>query len=341
MDANPASWRVGTYYYDGDDDEYYGDGANRRDDGMMNVCCGDEIPAGYTETTLGRDCDDNNPLANPGVSEDCDNGLDDDCDGFVDCTDGDCIGNAICDGVTVNTITLNDLGADPQYGYLHNYAGASVNFTYINPSPVSGKLTGSMVALGLKPYATYQVKLEGKPTCATGGINDLANEYVGYNGRWTCVSGTTCVGDANAKNRTDAQYEANKALPGTDPNKECTVGYLVFDYFTADASGTIYADDVILSSNSSYHVLYCGTLYQECSTSTSNDYLQNLDPTHPSVLFCPEYRSSGQPEPGRGGCNNLSLTAGNYDLKMVLTEESFHQGNWSTVMGADISFVIN
>ena len=339
-DTNSNSWRVGTYYYDGDADGYYGDGANRRDDGMMNVCCGDEIPGGYTETTSGRDCDDNNPLANPGINEICNNGFDDDCDGFVDCTDGDCTSDPACNGVAVNTITFNDLGVSSQYGYYHDYAGASVHFTYINPSPVSGKLTGSMVASGLKPFATYQVKLEGKPICASG-INDLANEYVGYQGRWTCVSGATCIGDANAKNRTDAQYEARSYFRGD--GSECIVGYLVFDYFTADASGTIYADDVILSSDSSYHVLYCGTLYQECSTSTSNDYLQNLDPAYPGVLFCPEYRSSGQPEPGRGGCNNLSLTAGAYDLKMVLTEESFHQGidKWTTVMDADINFVIN
>ncbi|MCK5510881.1 SipW-dependent-type signal peptide-containing protein [Candidatus Parcubacteria bacterium] len=333
---NPNSWRVGIYYYDGDDDGYYGDGANRRDDGMMAVCCGDEIPDGYTETTLGRDCNDNNPLVNPEAPEVCDNGLDDDCDGFVDCTDLDCAG--VCTGF--QTIQLNDLAESTQYGYYHDYYNASAAFTYVNPGPVSGKLTGSMVASGLKPYATYQVKLEGKPVC-NGGTDDLANEYVGYKGRWTCVSGATCVGDANARNRTDAQYEANKLLSDIDPNKECIVGYLVFDYFTADASGNIYADDIILSSDSSYHVLYCGTLYEECSSSTSNDYLQNLDSFNPSVLFCPEYRSSGQPEPGRGGCNGLGLTAGTYDLEMVLTEESFHQGNWASVMSGDINFVIN
>ena len=338
QDNNPSSWRVGTYYYDGDADEYYADGANRREDGMMYVCCGDEIPGGYVETTLGRDCDDSNPSANPGMTEICDNGLDDDCDGFVDCTDGDCASDSICNGVSVNTIAFNDLDADPQYGYHHNYVNANVNFTYVNPSPVNNKLTGSIIASGLKPFATYQVKLEGKPTC-NGSGNDLANEYIGYKGRWTCISGATCTGDDNARNRTDAQYEERSHYRGN--SSECIVGYLVFDYFTADANGDIYADDIILSSDSSYHVLYCGTLYQECSASTSNDYLVALDPTHPNVLFCPEYKSSGQPQPNRGGCNGLSLMAGTYDLKMVLTEESFHQGNWTTVMDADINFTIN
>jgi hypothetical protein len=44
----------------------------------------------------------------------------------------------------------------------------------------------------------------------------------------------------------------------------------------------------------------------------------------------------------RGTCGNLSLDTGIYDLKLVLTEESFHQaeGVWTTVLQKDINFEI-
>jgi len=47
--------------------------------------------------------------------------------------------------------------------------------------------------------------------------------------------------------------------------------------------------------------------------------------------------------PSRPACGGLTLNSGTYDLKMVLTEESFHQspGTWAAVLMKDINFVIN
>ena len=39
----------------------------------------------------GTDCDDTFPFVNPGEPEDCDNGIDDDCDGLADADDPDCV----------------------------------------------------------------------------------------------------------------------------------------------------------------------------------------------------------------------------------------------------------
>ncbi|MBD3163584.1 PKD domain-containing protein [Candidatus Woesearchaeota archaeon] len=50
---------------------------------------------GYEDASLpvnGNDCDDSDAAVNPGAAEVCDNGLDDDCDGNVDCADDDCDG---------------------------------------------------------------------------------------------------------------------------------------------------------------------------------------------------------------------------------------------------------
>ena len=223
---------------------------------------------------------------------------------------------------------------DSQYGYWHDYSPANVTFTFQNPMPE--KIIGTIAGAGLKPYQTYQVKLVGIPTCADAANgNDTANEYIGYKGRWSCID---CNGDPSANNRTDAQYEANKLLPDVD--KECIVGYLVFDYFTADAAGNIVAQDAAIQSDTSYHVLWCGG--GACASNTNDGNLAALDSDHPGVLFCPADKVNGEPEPGRGGCNGLLMDAGNYFATMVLTEESFHvSGNWASVLQKNISFEID
>jgi len=37
-----------------------------------------------------KDCNDSEPAVNPGVLENCSNGIDDDCDGKADALDADC-----------------------------------------------------------------------------------------------------------------------------------------------------------------------------------------------------------------------------------------------------------
>jgi signal peptidase I len=234
------------------------------------------------------------------------------------------------------TVFLDQLGEDieDQYGYPHDYANAVVSFTYT--SPANPRLGGTINATGLKPYASYQVKFQGIPTCIDSvNGNDLANEYIGYKGRWTCPG---CSGDANARNRNDAQYEENKAKSDTDPTKVCIVGYLVWDFFTADLDGkaTAYVETV-----NSYHVLRCGG--GSCN-SINDDFLDFLDSAYPSIKFCPTDKVNGEIEAvhssGRSSCNDLSLDAGIYHLQMSLTEESFHQGSWATVLVGEIDFEI-
>jgi hypothetical protein len=226
--------------------------------------------------------------------------------------------------VTAKTIYIDQLGTDEQYSYNHDYSGSVVALTY---NEINSKFIGQISATGLKPYATYQVKFSGKPTCNYSDGNDLANEYIGLKGRWTCID---CMGTASERNRNDAQYYAKSHFRGD--GLECIQGYLVFDFFTTDANGN--AEKMIEASNS-YHVLWCGG---GICNSVNNNYLYKPDSEHPSTFFCPADKVDGQIE--RGVCGGLILSNGNYDLIISLTEESFHQGNWATVLEKNITFEI-
>lgn len=216
------------------------------------------------------------------------------------------------------TITFADLGADPQYGYPYNYASSSVTFTYNTPS--TDKISGALTATGLKPYATYQLKFEAVPTCrdAVNGDNAL-NEIIGYKGRWWNYT--------DEQNNSDTDYESNMS--------DCIAGYLVWDYVTADGSGNV---TKTVSADNSYHVLRCGG--GVCNT-VSDSFLVYPDIAHPSVAFCPADKVNGEIE--RVGCAGLTLAAGNYNLRFILNEESFHMGpgTWTAVMDAPIEFELN
>jgi hypothetical protein len=74
--------------------------------------------------------------------------------------------------------TAYDVGKIATY----DYASATVVFAYPDHGPtIGGGLTGS----NLKPNFAYQVKLNGKPTYFWGPEgDDLANERIGFAGRW-------------------------------------------------------------------------------------------------------------------------------------------------------------
>jgi len=75
-DNDPLKWQSATLYTDSDGDGY--------DNGNGTICYGATIPAGFSFTTLGNDCNDNTTAINPGVTEVCSNGMDDNCNGQVD-----------------------------------------------------------------------------------------------------------------------------------------------------------------------------------------------------------------------------------------------------------------
>ena len=233
-----------------------------------------------------------------------------------------CASDPACESST--TIYLSDLATASQYGYYHDYSGATAGFTY--DTPADDKISGTFAAAGLKPYATYQLKFDGKPVCA-GGTDDAGNEYLGYLGRWW---NNTDGGNVN-----DAYYEANSVYKG---GTKCISGYLVWGYVTADADGNVAAKAV--TADTSYHVLWCDE-NSACGGANSNADLITPDAAHPTINFCAADGVYGELE--RFTCGGLTFAPGNYGLKMILNEESFHQGpgTWTAVMAGNILFGIN
>lgn len=76
--TNPSKWRSENLFTDADNDGF--------DSGLprVNVCYGTSIPSGYVLNYIGTDCNDNNAKINPNAVEVMGNGLDDNCDGFID-----------------------------------------------------------------------------------------------------------------------------------------------------------------------------------------------------------------------------------------------------------------
>ena len=87
-DSNDTLFNSVILYADQDGDGY--------DNGVQSFCFGNNpvIPAGFSLSTMGSDCNDTLISVNPSATEICGNSIDDDCDGFTD--EGCCL-NPIVD----------------------------------------------------------------------------------------------------------------------------------------------------------------------------------------------------------------------------------------------------
>jgi hypothetical protein len=206
-----------------------------------------------------------------------------------------------------------------------SYSAPTVTVTFDDMGGTT--LAGTLTATGLKPNFAYQMKLEGQPT-----VDAWGNERIGYLGRWwSPVAG----------NVTDAYYQSHKST-------EAILGYLLFDFFITDASGSATR---AFRVDSSYHVVWnaaqpnpplasAGPSQQWAPVWTAGAYGSSAGFVSGTQTLFPE-KQSGRPAPG-----NALLPTGAYRCSLVITEESLHNayaggGDWAAAMRNDsLSFTV-
>lgn len=177
----------------------------------------------------------------------------------------------------------------------------------------TGKVSGTLVASGLKPNFALQLKLEGQPTTTYPGFTtstdagNWTNNQLGKVGRWWCLNEQWNVADRDLRKHSG----------------HWILGYLVYDFFITDSSGTAAYPFVV---NNSYHVLWRTDQRQRrakdgpAKTVTVQGgppyYAQTLTPKSASVY--------AESEPTRPSPGTLTLPKGNYKCRLLLTEETFH-----------------
>jgi len=224
---------------------------------------------------------------------------------------------------------------------------------YADYSAVAPTFRGTLHLSGLKPNFAYQIKLNGKPSkpdpsCPIGYDpgDDWANEQLGYAGRWWLKklrrSDWTVVSEANS---TDQEYEYWKARNFTDGTYYYFFeGYLLFDWVVTDGNGTATKDFAL---DSSLHVLWKTTQRQptpsDATPTTHTVVADGSSPWYEETYATKDVSIYGEWESGRPLPGALVLPEGHYNVRVFLTEESFHSsdGSWATVMACDdVTFTV-
>ncbi len=244
------------------------------------------------------------------------------------------------------------LDGTQEFNYNSVYTGTEqitqVTLTF-DTAPSVPYFVGHIEARGLKPNFAYQLKLVGKPVKGTRGWgaygDDLANERLGYAGRWWCDSyhsTTTNFDDSHYVN-----YYKNAPENGNPVHD--IYGYLYAGVFVTNSKGDASMD---FTGKNSYHITWAewqsGTKNVEESLSPFQ-VAGNMLSSAPTIYYgygsaAPltstrlyyEYEGNGRPK------DNVILAPGTYKARFVLTEESFHNssgnaegGYWKTVLGSE------
>jgi hypothetical protein len=109
-DNDGTVWQSANLYIDNDGDGY--------DNGQQVICYGATVPTGYSLTTSGFDCNDGNAGINPGATEICGNGIDEDCNGSDLPCGVSCTASSTIQAYGLNKLWSNQGANDPYTFYL-------------------------------------------------------------------------------------------------------------------------------------------------------------------------------------------------------------------------------
>jgi len=241
-------------------------------------------------------------------------------------------------------------GSQP-YSYANN---AQVTVSY-DARPSQPYFIGNIKATGLKPNFAYQIKLLGKSVKGTRGFgaggDDLGNERLGYAGRWWCDSS-----HSSQTNFDDSHYlNFYKNAPANGNAVHNMYGYIYMGNVVTDSLGRANQN---FTGKNSYHITWpdwqvgtnSGMPEDPKSPFSIAGGILDSNPTiyygygsvapTASVRLFYEYEGSGRPR------DNVVLPSGAYKARIVLTEETFHNGEtlggfWKSVLVADnVNFTI-
>jgi hypothetical protein len=199
-----------------------------------------------------------------------------------------------------------------EYRNSYTYADAIVTRTYRRSG--DWRFRGSLAADNLKPNFAYQIKLVGKPTADWGAQgNDWANESLGQAGRWWRKQ-------PNPGNSDEAEYAAHQSDPAYRFE-----GYLLMDFIVTDSTGSAAYD---FEANNAYHVLWKTAQRPPGPTD---------GPVRKFTVGEETIGIYGEWEPWRARPTAATLRQGTYDVRLILTEESWHsdEGHWASAVGHD------
>ena len=189
--------------------------------------------------------------------------------------------------------------------------------TFTGGSGSATTLEGTLVATSLRPHFAYQAKIEGmpaKPYPWTGA--DLAdplnwsNKQLGSIGRWWCVDDGWNVSDAEL---------ASGAHDG-----HMVLGYVLFDFLVTDINGDATLD---VRLDSSFHVLWRTDQRRRnprLDSSPRSHLVTYSDAVYSEPFADQTVQVYAEGETGRPRPGQVTLPAGNYLCRLLITEESFH-----------------